>query len=133
MSGSDPLPPIIAPSLNAVLICAKPLTQAENCLLRLLNFFQIPWTITPPSEAPECVRTNPDRRDFCILSSAAGFASALEATKNGFAFSSSWLAGARSAYIYDFQDTPICRRLIDFLLGDLPANLRASEDTSVTA
>lgn len=133
MSGSDPLAPMISPSSNAVLICAQPLTHAEKCLLRLLNFFRIPWTITAPSEVPECLRTNPDRRDFCILSSAACFASAIEATKNGSAFSSSWLAGARSAYIYDFQDTPICGRLMHALIGDLPAILRASEDTSVTA
>lgn len=133
MSGSNQLPPMISPSSNAVLISAKPLTYREKCLLGLLDFFRIPWTITAPSETPECIRTNPDRRDFSILSSAACFASAIEATKNGSAFSSSWLAGARSAYIYDFQDTPLCQQLTHCLIGDLPAKLRATEDTSVTA
>lgn len=124
---------MISPPSHAVLICRKPLTRAEKCLTRLLDFFGIPWTITAPSETAECVRTNPDRRDFCILSSASCFASAIEDTRDGSAFLSSWLAHARSAYLYDFQDTPICRKLMRSLIGELPADLRAREDSPATA
>ena len=106
-------------TLRAFLLCRRSLSPDDRRLTRLLDFFGVSWTALDLDQAcDEAVRG----AQYCLLSSAPVMAEVLQ---HGEAPPGcpAWLRGANSVYLYGFQDTPACNRLLRTLCGDPEASL----------
>ena len=113
-------------SVGAILLCEEKLSTREQNLAALLDFFGIPWKPLRPDEiARESAGAARDSfQKFCILSSAPRMAAALESSVSPEANLPSWISNASSAYVYGFQRTPVCRKLLQFLTNTADGDIR---------
>lgn len=117
---------VVPPPSRALLLCDEKLSSDERNLTALLDFFGIPWKAVSPGEMTrECANAESDRTDrFCILSSAPCMAAALQSITVSDAALPAWMLNASSVYIYGFQETTLCRRLLGFLTGAADGDIR---------
>ena len=117
---------IVPPSSRALLICDEELSSDERNLTALLDFFGIPWNVSSPGElAGE--RTSAESTHtggFCILSSAPRMAAALQNIADPDAVLPAWMLNANSVYIYGFEKTNPCRKLLRHLTNRADADIR---------
>jgi hypothetical protein len=82
-----------------------------------LEFFGIPWEASPAAETAR-------GGEFCVLASAADLAEAIAGAGDPSSKVERQLGKASSVYLYDFQDTHVCRQLLRLLTGDPQADIR---------
>jgi hypothetical protein len=128
----DTVAVVSAKSLKALVICEPGLSPQDRHLTRMLGFFGIPWTAVTSKEigGAEALPADLDGKEFCILSSAACMAEALQRSGGFQDELPSWLLRANSVYIYAFTDTDPCRNLLRWITNDREAkfgHLRTTE------
>jgi hypothetical protein len=126
-SGSDySRSAVVLPPSRALLLCDEKLSSDERNLTTLLDFFGIPWKAVSPGEMTrECTSAESDSNDrFCILSSAPCMAAALESIAGSDTALPTWMLNASSVYLYGFQETPLCKRLLRFLTSAADGEIR---------
>jgi hypothetical protein len=108
--------------LGAILLCDENLSADEHNLVVLLDFFGIPWKT---AKTTEMLASTEDGRfsRYCILSSASRMATALDTIAVPEAGLPSWLSKANSVYIYDFEETAPCRKLLRYLSGTVDGEI----------
>lgn len=125
--GSDNGPSTVAPrSSRALLLYDEKLSSEERSLTALLDFFGIPWKAVSLGElTSECANAeSASTGGFCILSSASCIAATLQAMAGPDAAMPAWMLKASSVYIYGFQDTTLCRKLLRFLTSAADGEIR---------
>jgi len=129
---------ILPSPLGAILLCDKELSTGERNLTTILDFFQIPWKVVSPSEiTDECAHAGSGSfQRFCVLSSATCMATALEDVVNPDRDLPARISKANSVYVYDFQETAPCKKLLRLLTdsadGDIRKPIAAKAHLSVT-
>ncbi len=111
--------------LKAVVIFGKDLASDDRNIIRLLDFFGIPWEIVTITQlvSTGAVPGNGDRDECCILSSAAVMAESLRILESSQG-PAPWLTKKIcSVYVYGFQDTAACRRLLQCLTNNEKVNI----------
>ncbi|HXM94098.1 MAG TPA: hypothetical protein VOA64_07565 [Candidatus Dormibacteraeota bacterium] len=126
---------VVPPPSRALLLCDEKLSLDERNLTNLLDFFGIPWKAVSPGEMTrESTSAASDSTDrFCILSSAPRLAEALQSIAVSDAALPAWMLHASSVYIYGFQETSVCRKLLRFLTSATEGDIRkpAASDAHV--
>jgi hypothetical protein len=103
----------------ALLLFGTEPSSEERNLANILNFFGIrPIKVTDPD-----LGLPPS--DFCLLSPAPCIAKAMQMTGDSHSALPRWMSGARSIYIFAFQDSESCRELLRLLTGDKQASIRS--------
>jgi len=112
-------PDLPSPS-SALLLCEEQTTDEERKIVRLLDFFAIPWKaqMGPNGDMDQC------RGRYAIISSADCLASVMEAEGVGMAVPPC-ITKASSVYVYGFQANEGSTKLLRFLTGNPQANVRA--------
>lgn len=111
---------------RALLLCGKALSSEDRNLRGVLNFFGIPWKavtvweINGAGALPASVASS----EFCILSSAPCMAEAMQGIEDSNHALPRWMMEVSSVYIYGFQDTDPCRKLLRLLTSDTQGNIR---------
>lgn len=99
--------------------------SGERNLSHLLDFFGIPWKAVSLGEmAAESSDAESDRTGFCVLTPAPLIAAALQGGAESDATLSPWLLNASSVYVYGFEDTAPCKRLLQYLRLSLVCDVR---------
>ena len=125
--GSDYGRRVVAPApLRALLLSDEKLSAEEQNLGILLDFFGIHWKAVSRDEInQEYLRAESGVFErFCIFSSASRMATALESTVGSDVDLPAWILKADSVYLYDFQPTPGCKKLLRFLTSSEEADIR---------
>jgi hypothetical protein len=108
---------------RAILLCDDKLSRNEQNLAAILDFFGIPWKVLSPAAiSGECVRA--DLQGSCVLSSAPCMATAVENIGGYGGDLPPWVLRVHSVYLYDFQETELCRKLLRLLTNSTEANIR---------
>jgi peptidoglycan/xylan/chitin deacetylase (PgdA/CDA1 family) len=105
---------------SALVLCGPDLSCDDRNLTALLDLFGIPWKVVRTGDITGD-RASPAGHHgrFCILSSAWRMAEALQGIEGPLDALPRWMMNASSVYIYGFQDTDACQRLLRLLTGDV--------------
>ena len=110
---------------RALLLCRKDPSSEDLNLRGVLNFFGIPWkAVTVGEITGAALPANVARSEFCTLSSAPCMAEAMQGIEDSNGALPRWMIEASSVYIYGFQDTDPCRKLLRLLTSDAQGNIR---------
>lgn len=129
MPKSQDRPRAITPQLpRALLLCGKNPSPEDRNLKGVLNFLGIPWKAVTVGEITGALPANVARNEFCILSSAPCMAQVLQGIEDSHGALPRSIMEASSVYVYGFQDTDLCRRLLRLLTSE-QRNLRKLNTT----
>jgi hypothetical protein len=111
---------------RAILLCDEKHSPDEQKLTALMDFLGIPWEAVSTSEMTGIdASTQSDRSGgLCILSSAPCMAAALESIACPDTHLPDWILNASSVYVYGFQETIQCTRLLRFLTNSVDGGIR---------
>ena len=117
---------VVPAPLGAILLCDENLSTDERNLTALLDFFGITWRAAKTGEiTSECLRAEGGSLPrYCILSSASHLSATLERVLGSNADLPAWILNASSVYIYDFQETTLCIKLLRFLTNTTEGHIR---------
>jgi hypothetical protein len=117
----------------ALLLCNCVDASDEGSLVRILDFFGIPWSGLPPTEASaDLVASHTaGRAKFSILASAANLAKLLH--QSGQSKVPEWIKDASSVFVYGFRATGEDRNLLRTITGDCSADIHDLSAQSVSA
>lgn len=126
MSDSGDPPSAVTPLTTALLLCGKNLSSDDRNVTELLEFFGIPWKAVRIGEitGDGASLANVYTGKFCILSSASCMAKAIQGIEDSQNALPRWMMKASSVYIYGFQNTDPCKKLLRFLTNDSQGNIR---------
>jgi hypothetical protein len=110
----------------AVVLCGQELSTSEKNLFLLLEFFGINSLRVSPGESnlAETVARNVGEAEYCLLSTSACFAVAMQGFRAQPEGEHPILASARSVFICDFRDNPESERILRFLTDSPTALIR---------
>jgi hypothetical protein len=110
---------------KALLLSDGDLSPNDRNVGKLLDFFGIPWEIVTIRQivANELSLGGMDCNKHCLLSSAPVMAEVLEGFNGSGASWSSLMERASSVFVYGFQETDSCRKLVRHLTGSKNANV----------
>ena len=108
------------PASIALLLCEEQATSEDRNLIRLLDFFAIPWKAVKARD-----QSVKEQGRYAILSSAHCLAEALENVQ-GPAALPAWVTNASTVYVYGFQCDEQSKKLLRLLTGDPQANVGPS-------
>lgn len=111
---------------RAILLCDEKHSPDEQKLTALMDFFGIPWEAVSTDEMTRIdASTQSDRSGgFCILSSAPCMAAALQNIACPETHLPDWISNASSVYVYGFQETTQCTKLLHFLTNAADGEIR---------
>jgi hypothetical protein len=126
MAEADPKTADTAPSMALLLRDGTP-SRDDRHLAEVLDFFGIPCAALPIGDADEGSITSliTGHSKFSVLTTAPRLAEALRTGDSGAL--PAWLASAASVFVYGFQLTDACRRLLRQVTGDSEAEIRSLE------
>ena len=113
-------------SQRALLLHGQNLSSNDRNLASLLDFFGVPWSsVTLDEVAREpAVPSDLAKGRSCILSSASHMAVALQDVEASNGALPPWMQDVDSVYVYAFQDSLPCQKLLRLLTKDAGANIR---------
>jgi hypothetical protein len=105
---------------RALLLYSRTLSSDDRNVTRLLEFFGIPWKAVTIEEISRngALAANVDSSKFCVLSSASCMAEAIQGIDDCSNPMPAWMTEASSVYIWGFQDTDPCNKLLRLLSSD---------------
>lgn len=112
--------------LKALVLTEKEHSSSDRKVIQLLDFFGIPWEITTIDQfgSREVHPENRDEGECCLVGSAPVLADAFRAHNDSPGSVPRSLKTLRSAYVYGFQGTPSCKRLLKLLTNDTNTDVR---------
>jgi hypothetical protein len=112
--------------VRAALLCGTVLSSDEQKITTLLDFFAVPWTKTSAAamESDDNLFAGIDRTNLCVIASATQLVEHVTIDQEFDDHVLRWIGRASSVYVYGFQETSGCSRLLQLLSGDATAKIR---------
>jgi hypothetical protein len=113
-------------SQRALLLHGHNLSSNDRNLAALLDFFGVPWSSVTLDEVARdrALPSNLAKGKSCILSSASQMAIALQGVEASNGALPPWIRDVDSVYVYAFQDSLPCQKLLRLLTKEPGANIR---------
>jgi hypothetical protein len=115
---------------KALLLCNGDLSANDRSVGELLDFFGVPWEIVRISQnADRSLFEGLDCDQYRLLGSAPAMAEAFQSLSESRGSCRELREKVTSVYIYGFQPTDACNRLLNLLTGDTKAIIRRLDST----
>jgi hypothetical protein len=115
--------------LTALLLCKQDPSAEDRKLTRVLDFLGITWKAVTLYEIADDSPADVATSEFCVLAAAPCLAEAIPSIEDASGALPRWMMEASSVYVYGFQDTDACRRLLRLLTRDAQGDVRKVHTT----